>query len=167
MKTLKNWILTAFLLFPIVALLGCASASPGGGSGGASNSPLPSLDCENARKLYTAYLATMLVREVSQKEIQDAKDAGTFLSIWCGWTPPPTPGGKRRPTGAPTDRNGVPVLVEPQAFRPMASLETVAPPGVMLTPCHGCMAFDQTLEIRPGVEYGTVYTLATDHSILE
>lgn len=70
-----------------------------------------SLNCENARKIYTAYLATSMLRDVSEQEIEDAKSAGAFLAVWCGWeTPGAVPGAK---SVRLMDRNGVPILSAP------------------------------------------------------
>lgn len=89
---------TSAILLAALLLAGCAG--------------IPDLNCENARKVYTAYLASMLVRDVSDAEIEDAKAAGTFLSIGCGWTAPDMPAGAKARVQV-LDRNGVPILKAP------------------------------------------------------
>lgn len=113
MQTVKKMLM--FLILPLLGVLllsGCASNSPGGGGGSGGGSGGFAFDCDSARKVYTAYLASMLVRDVSEDEIEKAKAAGAFLSAWCGWEAPKTASG-RRSLGRPVDRNGVPVLMEP------------------------------------------------------
>lgn len=104
----KGAMLLLVMTLGVLCWTGCAGNSPGGGggSGGIGNA----LDCDNARRIYTAYLASMLVRDVSEDEIKNARAAGAFLSAWCGWEPPANVRGKATPK---VDRNGVPVLHEP------------------------------------------------------
>lgn len=104
--TIKTTIVLA--LSTAVFGLGCASNSNFGSVD--ADSPGLGLNCESAKKVYTAYLATMLAREVSEDEIKTAQTAGAFLSAWCNWNPPAKTRGSKY---VAKDRNGVPLLVEP------------------------------------------------------
>lgn len=98
----------------IVALLvaacvagACASNSNYGHVG--RPPPTAVFDCNSAHRLYTAYLANMVVSEPSGDEIQDANAAASYLAAWCGWRPPAGLEG-----AALTDVNEVPVLLPPE-----------------------------------------------------
>lgn len=105
-NALKALTLAILTLAAAVSWTGCATGG-GDGSGGIGGIEF---NCDTARKAYATYLATMLVRDVSQQEIEDAKRAAVFLEIWCGWTEPVKTKGRK----SPVDRNGVPVLIEPK-----------------------------------------------------
>lgn len=102
-----TWALSLLTLCAALSWTGCASNSPGGGGGSVGGIEF---NCDTAKKAYATYLATMLVRDVSPQEVEDAKRAAVFLEIWCGWTEPVKTKGRK----SPVDRNGVPVLIEPK-----------------------------------------------------
>lgn len=67
--------------------------------------------CDNAKAIYTTYLAVAAVRDPSSDEVAAAKAAGAILTAWCGWE---TPSAGAATKGRGTDKHGVPILIPPQ-----------------------------------------------------
>lgn len=162
MRTVKQMMMV--LLLPLLGALlwtGCATNSPGGGGSSGSGSGGMTFDCDSARRVYTAYLASMLVRDVSESEIEKAQAAGAFLAAWCGWEAPKTPSG-RRSLGKPVDQNGVPILIEPAAA-PRADAGSVIETGQSATLAH-CLHCTvpswQTAEMKPEDPPGAAFIQA-------
>jgi len=79
--------LTAIILSVII--IGCSSTTQN------------QQTCDNAKKLYEAYQASLLVRQPSADEVKAAQVAASFLTLYCGWN-----------TSRELDINGVPIIAE-------------------------------------------------------
>lgn len=97
MKKALSFIVLITVLFIACLFTGCATGS---------------LDTKEKRcagygDIYSLYLATAEIREVTPEERTVAAAAAIFLRTYCGWTAP-------KGVGETLDANGVPVIYPPR-----------------------------------------------------